>query len=120
MAPLSCAFGEAMYVYSIPTLIVSGGSDELVPFDTIATRPQVWAPGPLEVAKLVGGTHVGFGAICATQYTQTMRASRQVELSKAAALAQFESVLRGNQSAAAYLATAFAAQNDDVVVTHRQ
>lgn len=170
-APLSCAFGQAMYVHALPTLILGGSADELVPFDTIATREQLWGPSPLEVGKLVGGTHVGFtnidntadsgnadqlgctfvqnalggspstlsyiqtladelnagtdggigdisgcGNVCAESFTQTMHAARQLELQKAATLAQFESVLRGKKDAAAYLATAFDALNDDVEV----
>jgi predicted dienelactone hydrolase len=170
-APLSCAFGEAMYVRAVPTLILSGGSDMLVPFDTISARPQEWAPAPLQVANLVGGTHTGFlgidnpdanntdelgcsavqsaiggstfdpsavqplitqldagtngniadvagcGPVCATQYTQTMRGPRQLELTKAATLAHFEAVLRGRADAAAYLTTSLDAQNSDVDVT---
>jgi predicted dienelactone hydrolase len=170
-APLSCPFGQAMYVHAVPTLILSGSSDELVPFDTIATRPQAWAPPPLQVGKLVGGTHMGFvgtdfgdagnsdefacgivanmiagatadpatlqptidalnagtdagianlsacGAVCPTKYVQTMSSTRQIELTKAAALAHFEAVLRGKNDNAAYLATSFDADNDDVEVT---
>jgi len=59
-APFSCAFAQGMFVHAVPTLILGGSADELVPFDGIATREQAWAPPPLQVAKLVGGTHVGF------------------------------------------------------------
>lgn len=59
-APAAFFFGPALYVHALPTLILNGSADELVPFDTIVSGPQEYAPPPLRVAKVVGGTHVGF------------------------------------------------------------
>lgn len=55
--------------------------------------------------------------ICATRYAQTMSGERQLELTKAITLAQFEAVIRGRKDAAAYLDRALDPENDDVEVT---
>lgn len=62
-APASFFFGPALYVHALPTLIMNGSSDELVTFDSIVAGPQAYAPAPLQVAKVIGGTHVGFMGI---------------------------------------------------------
>ncbi|HVU00593.1 MAG TPA: hypothetical protein VHE30_02535 [Polyangiaceae bacterium] len=59
-APPACFFGDAMYVRSVPTVVLGGSSDELVPFDSIQFGVARVAPPPLEVVKLVGATHTGF------------------------------------------------------------
>jgi predicted dienelactone hydrolase len=61
-APASCFFADGIYKHSVPTVLVSGSSDELVPFETVQHVFQV-APAPLTFVELVGGTHVGFTGI---------------------------------------------------------
>jgi hypothetical protein len=56
------------------------------------------------------------GEICAESFVQTMRAARQIELTKIAMLAHFEAVLRGRADAARFVADAFAAGDPDVEV----
>ena len=165
-APLSCLFGEAFYARSVPTLILSGDADELIPFATGPERALDFAPAPLLLARLHGGNHLGFiglevpgvgntdrvvgcaalagagvgglvvaagelavgpvagiidqstcgSAVCEESFVQTMRASRQVELTRIATLAHFESELRGRADAALFLRDVFGAGNDDVDV----
>jgi len=59
-APVSCFFAAPFYDHSLPTLIMGGDADQLVPFDGSAARALAWAPPPLTVARLIGGNHVGF------------------------------------------------------------
>ncbi len=48
-----------------------------------------------------------------------MTGARLIELTKAATLAKFESVLHGRKDAEAYLESSFDAENDDLVVTRK-
>ncbi|WP_437680062.1 alpha/beta hydrolase family protein [Sorangium sp. So ce131] len=147
MAPVSCFLGAAIYVRPVPTLILAGTADELVPIEG-PRRVFANAPPPVTLVELIGGTHSGFmnqeipfvnntdtiecerllsanpqggnealvegitegvgpGAVdfaqcselCGERFTQTMGATRQLELSRAATLAHFESRLRGREDA---------------------
>jgi predicted dienelactone hydrolase len=166
-APVACAFTRAMYQHAVPTVIMGGSADELVPLHTIEETTLKFAPPPLTLVKLIGGTHIGFtgidspgatnsdqlacgavqgaigctvpaspdlatkldegvvggafnaagcGPVCGETFTQTMRATRQVELVKAVTLAQFEAILRGREDAALYLREGLAKTATDVAV----
>lgn len=58
-APATCFFGEAFYDRLIPTLIISGDADELVPFRTAPQRSFELAERDVTLMRQVGGTHVG-------------------------------------------------------------
>jgi len=62
-APASCFFAKDFYSHTLPTLIMGGDADELVPFETSEAKAIAFAPPPLIVARLVGGTHLGFTGI---------------------------------------------------------
>jgi predicted dienelactone hydrolase len=62
-APVACFFGAGLYKRAIPTVVMGGSADELVPFHTITERTAAFAPSPLTVVRLAGGTHVGFMGI---------------------------------------------------------
>jgi predicted dienelactone hydrolase len=165
-APASCWFGKDFYVHSLPTLILGGDADEFVPFNSSEARVAEFAPSPLILARLIGGTHLGVigveapdgintdeagcasvraaggtlagldlmvagfrqgtsgsvidlatcAPLCGQMFVQTMHGARQVELQKAATLAQFEAILRGRRDAQRYLDTVLG-ENPDVQVT---
>jgi dienelactone hydrolase len=166
-APLSCFLGPATFSRPIPTLLIAGTADMLVP---IAGPEKVFtfAPPKVALAKLTGGTHSGFmnteqplvvstdiracelllaagpqqgnaqiyaaitggvgpaafdptgcAPLCGQVFPQTMGASRQIKLARAATLAHFEAALRGNPLAAAFLAAGLDALPDvDVSVKY--
>lgn len=150
-APVSCFLGPATYSRPIPTLIIAGTADMLVPIEGPEKAFNL-APPKVGLMKLLGGTHSGFmsteqplvvnsdiracqlllaagpqggngalkaaitngvgpdaydpmgcGPLCGQVLTQTMGATRQLKLTRAATLAQFEAVLRGNPIALAFL-----------------
>lgn len=164
MAPVSCFLGPAIYGRSLPTMIIAGTADELVP---IEGPKQVFqnAPPPVTLLKLLGGTHSGFmdrevpfvnntdtracqellsfdptastaafaaaitsgigpGAInptgctplCSQQFTQTMGATRQLRLTRAATLAHFEATLKGRLDAKLFLKYVLDYEAPDAVV----
>lgn len=59
-APATCGSTENLYQRSLPTVIVGGSADQLVPFHTILDAVFAWAKPPLTLVKLRGGTHQGF------------------------------------------------------------
>jgi predicted dienelactone hydrolase len=169
-APASCFFGPGLYRHSLPTMILSGSSDELVPFDTGPARAFEFAPAPITLVRLHGGTHVGFigidvpsaqnsdevvgcsavqsagtggldalaadltngagadavdpapcgAGVCSEKFVQTMRAARQLELTKIATLAHFEATLRGRRDAARFIEVSLAAGNSDLDVAQKR
>jgi dienelactone hydrolase len=58
-APVSCFFGPAFYARSLPTLIIAGTADELVPL-VGPEKAFSLAPPPVTLLELEGGTHTGF------------------------------------------------------------
>lgn len=155
-APVSCFLGSASYQpdYPVPTLILAGTADELVPVDSDPEVAFARAPAPVTLAELIGGTHSGFmnnelpfvnntdtrecelllssggtdpagtaafvadisagvgpGAVdpstcaplCSQSFTQTMGATRQLRLARAATLAHFDAHLRGSITGAVYV-----------------
>lgn len=150
-APVACFFGAPFYSRPLPTLIVSGTADELVP-PSGPERAFTLAPPPVTLVELLGGTHSGFMnrerpyventdtrecellmetdpmqgqaefvarltagvdpgvfepsaclPLCGQRYEQTMGATRQIRLTRAATLAHFEATLRGRTDAAQFL-----------------
>jgi dienelactone hydrolase len=59
-APASCFFGPALYAHAVPTLILAGDADEIVPLDSGPARGFASAPPPVALARLIGGNHLGF------------------------------------------------------------
>ena len=59
MAPLACFFGPDMYARNIPTMLIAGDADELVPFETDASHAFSLSSGPTTLVRQIGGTHVG-------------------------------------------------------------
>lgn len=59
-APASCFFGPDFYQRSLPTLILAGDADMLVPLASGPERAFDLAPEPISLAVLAGGNHVGF------------------------------------------------------------
>ena len=169
-APASCFFGTDFFVQSVPTLIMGGSSDLLVPFTDSDQHSFMLAPPPVTLLELIGGTHVGFigidvpgavnsdrtvgcgavesagmsgindlitaltengtdpgavdagncNAFCSDNFAQTMSATRQLELARAATLAHFDSVLRGRADARRYLTDAIGTINSDARVSVKQ
>jgi dienelactone hydrolase len=58
--------------------------------------------------------------VCQEELAQTMSAERQLEVTRAAALAHFEAELRGDRAAARWLADDLARAGDDLAVSIRQ
>ncbi|HSP79618.1 MAG TPA: hypothetical protein VLQ93_13865, partial [Myxococcaceae bacterium] len=56
---VACLFGPPFYARPLPTLIIAGTSDELVPI-TDPEKAFSLAPPPVILMKLLGGTHSGF------------------------------------------------------------
>ncbi|WP_437309474.1 alpha/beta hydrolase family protein [Sorangium sp. So ce388] len=164
MAPLSCFLGAAIYTRPLPTLILAGTSDELVP---IAGPRRAFenAPPPVTLVELTGGIHSGFMAretpfvantdtlecarlqsagpgrggaalaagiingvgpgafdptgctpLCSQRYTQTMGATRQLKLARAATLAHLEASLKGREAVNRRLLRELAEEAQDVQV----
>ncbi len=164
-APASCFFGPDFYARALPTVILSGDADELVPFDPGPQRGFDLAPAPVTLIRLRGGNHLGFagidipgayntdeevgcgavknavgngggfetvvedltagtsaavvdltacGGVCEQPFEQTMRAARQLELTRAVTLAHFEAVLRGREDASRFLDDVLAAESPEV------
>nr|AYM54195.1 hypothetical protein [Sorangium cellulosum] len=59
MAPLSCFLGPGIFGRSLPTMIIAGTADELVPPEG-PRRMFAYAPPPVTLVELIGGTHSGF------------------------------------------------------------
>jgi predicted dienelactone hydrolase len=59
-APASCFFGRDLYARAVPTLLLGGDADELVPFTSSLERAFSYAPPPVTLMRERGGTHVGF------------------------------------------------------------
>jgi dienelactone hydrolase len=59
-APASCFFGPDLYQRSIPTLILAGDADMLVPLASGPARAFELAPAPVTLGAFAGGNHVGF------------------------------------------------------------
>ena len=59
LAPAACFTGPDFYVNSVPTMLIAGTADELVPLDESPGRAFGWAPSPTTLVELEGGTHVG-------------------------------------------------------------
>ena len=59
LAPAACFTGPDFYGNSVPTMLIAGTADELVPFDESPERAFGWAPSPTTLLRLEGGTHVG-------------------------------------------------------------
>lgn len=159
-APVSCFLGPATFSRPIPTLIIAGTADMLVPIEG-PEKAFAYAPPKVGLMKLLGGTHSGFmsteqplvvntdiracqlllaagpqsgdaqlkaaitagvgpdaydsmgcGPLCGQVLTQTMGATRQLKLTRAATLAQFEAVLRGSPIALAFLTAGLDPQPD--------
>ena len=163
-APVSCFLGSAVYARPLPTLILAGTSDELVPPEGPELAFML-APPPVILAELLGGVHSGFmnrelpfvrntdtrecqallstgatgvgeaelaqdiaegvgpdafaGAactpLCSQELVQTMGATRQLQLTRAATLAHFDAHLRGRATEAQFL-TKYLDRNPDVEV----
>ena len=60
LAPFSCAFGPDLFENALPTMIVTGDADELVPIAQGPARAFAFAPAPITLVRLAGGNHVGF------------------------------------------------------------
>ncbi|MFP6663742.1 MAG: hypothetical protein VCC00_06050 [Deltaproteobacteria bacterium] len=58
-APATCFFGPDFYQRAIPTMILAGDADELVPFTTAAQRSFEFAAHNATLVRLIGGTHIG-------------------------------------------------------------
>ncbi|WP_395846583.1 alpha/beta hydrolase family protein [Cystobacter fuscus] len=152
---ITCILGPAFFARPLPTLIISGTADELVPISG-PERVFSLAPPPVILVELLGGTHSGFmnreapflentdtpecqalldsgatggpdapnsrfaddlrrGAgpgviepagctpLCSQRFTQTMGATRQLLLVRAATLAHFEATLRNRWDAKWFL-----------------
>ena len=159
-APVSCFLGPATFSRPVPTLIIAGTADMLVPIEG-PEKAFAYAPPKVGLMKLLGGTHSGFmsteqplvvntdiracqlllaagpqggdaqlyaaitqgvgpaafdptgcGPLCGQVFTQTMGATRQLKLTRAATLAQFEAVLRGNLFALGFLTAGLDPQPD--------
>lgn len=67
----------------------------------------------------VDGTSCATG-VCTEELPQTMSADRQIEITRAAALAHFDATLRGNRAAARWLEQGLGAQADDLTVEVRR
>lgn len=74
-------------------LLTSGGTQGFEAFEADITAGV--GPDALDPS--------GCTPLCSEQFTQTMGATRQIKLARAATLAHFEAVLRGNAYAAAFL-----------------
>lgn len=59
LAPAACFTGPDFYGNAMPTMLIAGTADELVPFDESPERAFHWAPSPTTLVRLEGGTHVG-------------------------------------------------------------
>lgn len=59
LAPAACFTGPDFYTNPMPTMLIAGTADELVPFDESPERAFGWAPSPTTLVRLDGGTHVG-------------------------------------------------------------
>jgi len=60
LAPASCFFGPGLYEHALPTMIIAGDADELVPLEHGPARAFSFAPPPLTLVRLAGGNHLGF------------------------------------------------------------
>ena len=59
LAPAACFTGPDFYANAVPTMLIAGTADELVPFDESPERAFGWAPSPTTLLRLEGDTHVG-------------------------------------------------------------
>ena len=59
-APVACFFGAAFYAHALPTVLLAGSADELVPLATGPGRAFEFAPPPVILVNLLGGNHLGF------------------------------------------------------------
>ena len=163
-APVSCFLGPAFFRRPLPTLLVAGTADELVPPEGPELVFEL-APPPVTLVKLLGGTHAGFmnreqpyventdtrecalllsadptrgqtafeeaitrgvgpdainfagcPLLCGERFRQTMGATRQLRLTRAATLAHFEATLRGRWDARLFLSLLLDRNNPDVEV----
>ncbi|WP_395856062.1 alpha/beta hydrolase family protein [Cystobacter fuscus] len=166
---ITCILGPAFFARPLPTLIISGTADELIPISA-PERIFSLAPAPVILVELLGGTHSGFmnrevpfvqntdtmecqalldsgatgdqdalhsrfaeelrrGAgpgvlvpggctpLCSQRFTQTMGATRQLRLVRAATLAHFEATLRNRWDAMWFLSEQLGEEPDaDVFV----
>jgi len=95
-------------------VIGAGGSYAATGF---ATLSELLADGAGPGA--VDGTSCTVG-VCQEELPQTMSAERQLEITRAAALAHFESILRGDRAAARWLESDLADQGGDLAVAVRK
>lgn len=79
------------------------GQAEFVARLTAGAPPGLFDPTPCE-------------PICGQQFRQTMGATRQIRLTRAATLAHFEATLRGRVDAALFIITSLGRNNPDVAV----
>jgi len=171
LAPASCFFGAGLYARSLPTLILAGDADMLVPLEGGPGQAFASASAPVRLVTLHGGNHVGFIGIdgssgrnadatvgcpvigaggstaaagigplstllqegvgpsafdgstclepCREELPASMTSARQVQLTRAAALAHFDAELRGDRAKARWLASGLATQADDVTSSAR-
>jgi dienelactone hydrolase len=94
--------------------IGAGGSKAASGFATLSSLLEEGV-GP----SAVDGSTCTVG-VCEQELPQTMHAERQLEITRAVALAQFDAVLRGDRAAARWLDTGLAAAGSDLEVAQRR
>jgi predicted dienelactone hydrolase len=61
LAPFSCLFGDEFYsTGGVPIIFISGSRDIFTRFTSNASRSYNLVPPPRYLAKIAGGTHIGF------------------------------------------------------------
>jgi dienelactone hydrolase len=95
-------------------VIGAGGGNAAGGFAALASKLEEGAgPGAVHAAGCTEG-------VCQEELPQTMSAERQVEITRAAALAHFEAVLRGRRDAQRWLEEQLAETNSDLTIDVRR